>query len=72
MLYFLYQFFQGIAHGVFTAVDFVENAVEFISGFITDMDNVFTGIDFPPLVLAVLTLVFSLGLFDKVVHLLKG
>lgn len=72
MLYFLYQYYQGIAHGVFTAVEFAENAVSFLTGFIADMGTVFTGIDFPPLVLAVLTLVFSLGLFDKVVHLLKG
>lgn len=72
MLYFLYQFFQGIAHGVFTAVDFLENIIQFISSFTADMQSAFAGITFPPLVIAVLTLVFSLGLFDKIVHLLKG
>lgn len=72
MLYFLYQFYQGIAHGVFTLVDFTKNGIDFLTTFTADMQDAFTGIDFPPLVVAVLSLVFALGLFDKITHLLKG
>lgn len=72
MLYFLYQFYQGIAHGVFTAIDFTKYSIDFISSFVTDIQDSFSNLQFPPLVLSVLTLVFVLGTFDKIVHLLKG
>ena len=72
MLYFLYQYYQGISHDVFTVVEVAKKSVCFISDFITDFTDCFSGIVFPPLVLSVLTLTFSLGVFDKVTHALKG
>ena len=72
MLYFIYQFLQGIAPVVFTAVDCAQNGILFITTGLVDLKESFSNIDFPPLVLAVLEIVLGLGLFDKVVHLLKG
>lgn len=72
MLYFIYQFLQGIAHKVFTALEYTGKGVNFVELFISDMHGVLDGIDFPPWVLAVLTLIFVLAVFDKVIALIRG
>lgn len=70
MLYFIYQFLQGIAHNVFTAVEIGRQNLEFVSSIPAEIGGFFTDIDFPPVVLAVLTLIFVLAFIDKIIHVL--
>lgn len=70
MLYFIYQFLQGIAHNVFTAVEIGKQNLEFVSSIPVEIGSFFTDIDFPPVVLAVLTLIFALAFIDKIIHVL--
>lgn len=70
MLYFIYQFLQGIAHNIFTGLHFTGNMFEFIKSFPADIDSLIGDIGFPPLVLAFLGLIFALAFLDKIVHIL--
>lgn len=70
MLYFIYQFLQGIAHNVFTAVAIGKQNLDFVSSIPVEISGFFDSIDFPPVVLAVLTLIFVLAFIDKIIHVL--
>lgn len=65
MLYFIYQYLQGIAHNVFTAVNMGGHALEFVLDSSADLTESLEALNFPVTVKVFFGLIFSLALIDK-------
>lgn len=65
MLYFIYQYLQGIAHEVFTDVNMFGHSLRFILDSSADLSESLQSFDFPVAIKSAFALIFSLAVIDK-------
>lgn len=65
MLYFVYQYLQGIAHTVFTSLNMSVHSLKFMLDSSADLSEGLETLSLPPVVKASFGLIFSLALIDK-------